>query len=293
MKITELWKEAKKPTISFELMPPKSPKVAEHLENLLNDLPSLNPDLVSVTFGAGGSRREGSYELVKKLKETLGLEVIAYFAGVGLGPEDICKVLDSYRDLGIENILLIRGDAPTDDENYKPHPDSFAHASDIISFVRPKYGFCIGGAGYPEGHLEAQSREKDLEYLKLKVDNGAQFIISQYFYDNNYFFDFLEKCRAMGIDVPIIPGVMPIYSIKMMNILSGICGATVTEEVNKGLAALPEGDTKAVVEFGIEFALKQCRELIKAGVPGLHFYTMDRKASVQGIVTQLRKEGLL
>jgi len=148
-------------------------------------------------------------------------------------------------------------------------------------------------AGYPEGHIDAPSRDKDLEYLKLKVERGAEYIITNYFYDNRYFFDFVERCRALHIDVPIVPGVMPIYSVKMMETLASLCGATITEQVREGIAALPEGDRQALESFGIEFATRQCAELLKAGVPGLHIYTMDRSSSTVGLVNNLRREGLL
>jgi methylenetetrahydrofolate reductase (NADPH) len=186
----------------------------------------------------------------------------------------------------------VRGDPPRE-KGFKPHPDSLPYASDLVAFIRPRYGFCLGVAGYPEGHIDAPSKEKDIEYLKLKVDRGAEYIISNYFYDNQYFFDFVEQCRAAGIDVPILPGVMPIYSVKMMEMLAGICGATITEEVRQGIAALAEGDGEALVAFGIEFAVRQCSELLQAGVPGLHIYTMDRSKSTTGIVNRLRSEGLL
>jgi methylenetetrahydrofolate reductase (NADPH) len=195
--------------------------------------------------------------------------------------------------LGIENILVVRGDPPEDQEGFQPHPQSLPHASDLMAFIRPRYDFCIGVAGYPEGHIEAESREKDIEYLKLKVDNGADYTISNYFYDNRYFFDFVERCGANGIDVPILPGVMPIYSIKMMDMLAGLCGATITDEVRQGIEALPEDDKEALVNFGIEFAVHQCRDLLGAGVPGLHIYTMDRSSSSIGIVERLRRDGLL
>ncbi len=293
MKVTELWSSRQKPTISFELFPPRSPKGAEKLENTIDELARLKPDFVSVTFGAGGSTRQGSHQLVEKLKNEKKLEVMAYFACYGLGPDDINAVLDSYQALGVENVLAVRGDMPREQEDFKPHPDSLPHASDLIVFIRPRYSFCLGAAGYPEGHIDCQSKDKDIEYLKLKVDNGAEYIISNYFYDNKYFFDFVERCRAIGIDVPILPGVMPIYSVKMMEMLAGMCGATISNPVRQGIASLPEGDKEALVNFGIEFAVGQCRELLEAEVPGLHFYTMDLSKSAVGIVNRLRTDGLL
>ncbi|MHC4174214.1 MAG: methylenetetrahydrofolate reductase [Planctomycetota bacterium] len=293
MKVTELWSSRQKPTISFELFPPRSPKGAEKLENTIDVLAGLKPDFVSVTFGAGGSTREGSYQLIEKLKNEKKLEVMAYFACYGLGPDDINAVLDSYQALRVENVLAVRGDLPREQEDFKPHPDSLPHASDLIAFIRPRYSFCLGAAGYPEGHIDCQSKGKDIEYLKLKVDNGAEYIISNYFYDNKYFFDFVERCRAIGIDVPILPGVMPIYSVKMMKMLAGMCGATISNEVRQGIASLPEGDKEALVNFGIEFAVGQCKELLGAEVPGLHFYTMDLSKSAVGIINRLRTDGLL
>jgi methylenetetrahydrofolate reductase (NADPH) len=292
MKVTDVWKTSTKPTISFELFPPRSEKAAQSLEGAIAALAALKPDFVSVTFGAGGSTREGSHQLVKRLKHDEGLEVVAYFAGYGLAPEDIKGVLDSYQALGVENILVVRGDSPHD-ESFEPHPDSYSYASDLVAFIRPKYGLCLGVAGYPEGHIEAPSGDKDLEYLKLKIDEGAEFIITNYVYDNRYFFDFVDRCRAAGIEVPILPGIMPIFSVKMMERLAKMCGATITQEIREGIAALPEGDSEALVAWGIEYASRQCTELLEAGVPGLHIYTMDRSKSSVGLVNWLRGEGLL
>jgi methylenetetrahydrofolate reductase (NADPH) len=292
MRVKNLWETSQKPTVSFELFPARSEKAAERLEVVIDTLAGLEPDFVSVTFGAGGSTREGSRRLVKKLKHEKGLEVVAYFAAYGLGPQEITAVLDSYQDLGVESVLAVRGDIPREGE-FEPHPDSLPHASDLVAFIRPRYDFCLGVAGYPEGHIEAPSKEKDLEYLKLKVDRGAEYIITNYCYDNRFFFDFLERCRRNGIDVPVLPGVMPIYSVKMMEMLAGLCGATITEQVRDGIAALPEGDKDALLEFGIDFAVSQCAELLEAGVPGIHIYTMDRSKSTVGIIEQLRSDGYL
>jgi methylenetetrahydrofolate reductase (NADPH) len=293
MKVTNLWSAGQEPTVSFELFPPRSPKGAEKLERTIDALAALKPDFVSVTFGAGGSTREGSYQLVEKLKNEKKLEVMAYFAGYGLGPEDIAAVLDSYRELGLENVLVVRGDLPREQDDFKPHPRSLPHASDLIAFIQPRYDFCLGAAGYPEGHIDCESKDKDIEYLKLKVVNGAQYIISNHFYDNKYFFDFVARCRAIGIDVPIVPGVMPVYSVKMLEMLAGMCGATITDEVRQGIASLPEVDREALVDFGIEFAAGRCKQLLEAGAPGLHFYTMDLSKSTVGIVNRLRNDGLL
>ncbi len=292
MRINDMWRSGRTPTVSFELFPAKSPKAALDLEKSIDVLTGLKPDFVSVTFGAGGATRDGSRQLVEQLKRQRGLEVVAYFAGYGLGPNEVISVLDDYQALGVENVLVVRGDAPKE-EGFQPHPDRFAHASDLVSFIRPRYGFCLAVAGYPEGHVEAVDKEKDLEYLKLKVARGAEYIICNYFYDNAYFLDFMQRCRAAGIKVPILPGVMPIYSIKMMETLAGICGATITPEVRHGIDALPEGDKEALLAFGIDFAVRQCRGLLESGVPGIHIYTLNQSRAAEGIVKQLRSDGLL
>lgn len=292
MKITEIWKTKEKQTISFEVYPPRTPKAAQRFEKTVDLLAALEPDFASVTFGAGGSTRQGSYQLLEKIKIDKGLEVVGYFAGYGLGPDEILSVLDSYNELGVENILTVRGDVPHDLEDFSPHPDSFSYASELMEFIRPKYDFCIGVAAYPEGHIEAESQEKDLEYLKLKVDLGAEYIMTNYCYDTQYFYDFVDRSLGKGINVPILPGVMPIYSVKMMESLAKLCGATITEDIQKGLGVIPEGDKEAVLNFGIDFAYRQCKDLLNAGVPGVHIYTMDRSKTVTAIVTRLRKEGI-
>jgi methylenetetrahydrofolate reductase (NADPH) len=293
MRVTDLWRTKGKPTFSFELFPARSQKAEGSLAQAIDALAELKPDFVSVTFGAGGSTREGSYNLVKKLLQEKALETVAYFACYGLGPEEIASVLDGYRELGVENVLAVRGDPPHEKPDRPPHPDSLAHASELLAFIRPRYDFCLAAAGYPEGHIEASSRAKDLEYLKLKVDCGAEFIVTNYFYDNRFFFDFVDRCRKAGIGVPILPGVMPIFSVKMMESLAGLCGATITDEVRRGLSAIEGGGAEALARFGIELAAKQCRELLEQGVPGVHIYTMDRSGAAVEIVGRLRAEGLL
>lgn len=292
MKVTELWNVDHSPTISFELFPPKSEKATAGLEKTIENLAALDPDFVSVTFGAGGSTREGSRQLIHKLMQEKRLEVVAYFACYGLGPDAMINILDGYREMGVESLLAVRGDTPHDEE-FRPDPESLPYASDLVSFIRPRYDFCLGVAGYPEGHIDAESKEKDLEYLKFKVDQGAEYIITNYFYDNQHFFQFVDRCRASGISIPILPGVMPIYSIKMMEMLAGLCGATITEEVRDGIASLNEGDKEALLNFGIEYAFRQCEELLQNGAIGIHFYTMDRSTSTEKIVNRLRAEGLL
>ena len=291
MRVTELYQN-KKTVLSMEFFPPRNEEAREKFGNTIDKLTESRPDYMSVTFGAGGSNREGSLQTVKDVMIDKKLPTVAYIAGYGLGPDEIVEVLDRYKELGVETIFVIRGDEPRQ-EDFIPHPESFPHASDMIAFIKDRYDFTIGCAGYPEGHIEAESFEKDIEYLKLKVDNGAEYVVAQFCYDNAYFFNFVEKCRAAGIDVPIIPGIMPVYTAKMTRILSKVCGATITPALQKRLDAVDQEDKEAVLKLGIDFAAEQCKELLQQDVSGLHFYTMNRSRSTTEIISRLKEENLL
>lgn len=292
MRVAKLYETSKKPAVSFEFFPPRDEKAELKFDGIIDNLANLNPDYMSVTFGAGGSTREGSYQTVHNLITEKQLPTVAYIAGYGLGPDDIKEVLDRYHSLGIETIFVIRGDNPRNDD-FTPHPDTFHFASEMIEFINENYDFDLGCAGYPEGHINAESLEKDIEFLKLKVNNGAKYVVAQYCYDNNYFFNFIDKCRAAGISVPIIPGIMPVYTIKMTHMLAKVCGATITDEMKNTLDKLEGADKEDILKYGIDFAVRQCRELLENKVAGLHFYTMDRSKSVTEIVNRLRLESLI
>lgn len=270
----------------MEFFPPRNEEAARSFSRTIDDLAELKPDYMSLTFGAGGSTRDGSYQAVKEMRIAKKQPTVAYIAGYGLGPAEIIDVLDRYQALGIKTIFVIRGDKPKDDQ-FTPHPQSFAHASEMIAFIKQRYDFTLGCAGYPEGHVEAKSLQQDIEYLKRKVDNGAEYVVAQYFYDNAFFFDYVEKCRATGIAVPIIPGIMPVYTVKMTQMLSKVCGSTITADLQDRLNAVDANDKEAVLQLGIEFATGQCRGLLKEGVAGLHFYTMDRSHSTKQILNNL------
>ena len=291
MRVTDLYQN-KKPVVSMEFFPPRNAEAEEKFSSTIDQLATLKPDYMSVTFGAGGSNREGSYQTVKKLMLDKNLPTVAYIAGYGMGPEEIVEVLDRYRDLGVETIFVIRGDKPKN-EDFTPHPDSFSYASEMIEFINKRYNFTLGCAGYPEGHIEAESKEKDIEHLKEKVDNGAEYIVAQFCYANKFFYDYVDKCRAAGINIPIIPGIMPVYTVKMTNILSQVCGATITDDLQSRLDAVDPEDKEAVLNLGIDFATEQCRDLLKEGVSGLHFYTMNRSKSTTEIINRLKTEALL
>lgn len=293
MILTELWKTKNTPTISFEFFPPRNEKAEKRLKKVFEKLSLFNPDFISVTFGAGGRTKEGSFELVKMLKQEKGMTVLPYFACFGLDPEELDEILINYKNLGIENLLAVRGDIPRNQENFIPHPESFQHASEFLEFINSKYNFCLGAAGYPQGHIEAESFEKDIEYIKLKVDRGAKFIIANYFWDNKYFLNFRDKCEKLSISVPIIPGIMPIFSIKTMEMLATLSGATIPDKLRSGINSLSEDDKESLIKYGIEFATDQCKELIKQGIPGLHFYTMDKSKSTIGILNNLKEDNLI
>ena len=276
----------------MEFFPFRDDKTRDGFHTTLNELSSMKPDYYSVTFGAGGSTRDGSYQTVKTVIKDKNLPGVAYIAGYGLSPDEITEVLDQYKDLGVETIFAIRGDKPKD-KDFIPHPDSFAHASDLIGFIKSNYDFTLGCAGYPEGHVEAVSLEKDIEFLKLKQDSGAEYAVVQYFYDNDFFFKYVDQCRNAGVTIPIIPGIMPVYTVKLTQILSKVCGSSIVPALKEKLDAVDPDNADAVLELGIDFAVGQCRDLLARGVDGLHFYTMNRSRSTREIITRLKQENLL
>jgi len=291
MRVTDLYKKDN-PVISMEFFPPRTEKAVKNFGTIIDNLAELRPDYMSVTFGAGGSTTDGSYQTIKQIMIDKKQPTVAYIAGFGLDPDAIVKVLDSYKQLGVKTIFVIRGDKPRDD-NFSPHPESFSFASDMISFIKERYDFTLGCAGYPEGHVEAKSLDKDIEYLKLKVDNGAQYVVAQYFYDNQYFFNYVEKCRAAQINVPIIPGIMPVYTEKLTAILSKTCGSKITDELQSKLDSVNSEDKDAVLNLGIDFAVEQCKDMLQKGVAGLHFYTLNRNRSTAEIIRRLKQAGML
>lgn len=292
MRVAELYASTDRPVVSLEFFPPRDPSAEEGFYRAVDTLSGLHPDYTTVTFGAGGSTRDGSYQTVRTLLTEKNLPTVAYIAGYGLGPDEITAVLDRYRDLGVKTIFVIRGDKPRGSD-FTPHPDSFSYASDLIAFIRERYDFDLGCAGYPEGNNSGDGPDRDIAFLKQKVDNGAQYVVSQYCYDTEKFFTFVEKCRATGISVPIIPGIMPVYSVKMTRNLCTLCGASLPPAMQKHLQELADREPKEAAAYGVAVAIAQCRELLKHGVDGLHFYTMDRAKSLVEIISALRGDNLL
>lgn len=289
MNVRNIINQKSGPCISFELFPARDEKAAKRQAKAIDGMISLNPDFMSVTFGAGGSTRDGSYELVKTLKAFNGPDIVAYISAYGLNPADIEAVARAYVDLGIETLFCIAGDTPGDPDFVKD-PDAFNYASEMIAFLTSRFDVCKGCAGYPEGHKDAVSLDTDIDAIKRKVDNGAEFIISQYFYDNRFFYQFREKCMKIGIKVPILAGIMPIYTLRMTENLAKTCAATITDELRKGLDTIDTTDNKAVAAFGMDFLAPKCQDLVENQVDGLHFYTMNKSKAVKQLLDAINKQ---
>ena len=277
-----------RPLFSFEFFPPKDDRGVDALFDTVANLKPLGPAFVSVTYGAGGSTREKTVAITQRIKREAGIEAMAHLTCVGHGREEIGQLLDEYEAAGIENIMALRGDPPRGDTEFVPHPQGFAHANELIAFIRGQKDFCIGGAGYPETHPEAPSPEEDLLNLKRKVNAGADFVVTQLFFDERDYFDFVSRARSRGIVTPIVPGVMPVTNTAQIKRFTQMCGAAIPGPLLAKLEAV-SGDADAVVEVGIEHATQQCRALLEGGAPGIHFYTLNRSLSTRKILANLQE----
>jgi len=273
---------------SFEFFPPKSAEATAALLCTIDELRELEPTFVSVTYGAGGATRHLTLDLVRRIKRERGLEVMAHLTCVGHSRAELARILDDHRDAGVENVIALRGDPPRGETVFRPTPDGFAHASDLAGFIRERgHSFCLAGACYPEGHIECGDRTLDLEHLLTKVRAGVDFLITQLFFDNAFYFDFVSRARAAGIDVPIIPGIMPITNVDQVERFSKLCGATIPLRLALELDRR-RTDPEAVAELGVAIATLQCAELLDRGAPGIHFYTLNKSPATRMILTALR-----
>ncbi len=275
-----------KPTISFEFFPPKTEAGFAQLFAAINDLHSLKPSYVSVTYGAGGSTRQKTVALVERIQRELQIRSMAHLTCVGHTAEEIGGILDDLWKAGIVNVLTLRGDPPVGQSQFVATEGGFANASDLAKYARGRRDFCIGVAGYPEGHPQCLNRTRDLEMLKLKVDNGGNFVVTQLFFDNGDFYRFRDEARAMGISAPIIAGIMPIVNLAQIKRFVSMCGAKIPHGLLTKLETL-ETDPEAVYRAGIEHAIGQCRDLAQHGVDGLHFYTLNKSKATVEIVRGL------
>jgi methylenetetrahydrofolate reductase (NADPH) len=271
-----------KPCFSVEFFPPKTDEGREQLLDTARQLSELEPAFVSVTYGAGGSTRDGTVKISNLLHNELDLETMAHLSCVGETADGLREVLDR-----IENVLALRGDPPRGETDFVQPEGGLGSAAELTGFIAENYGFAIGGACFPEVHPEAPSLDADLAYLKTKVDNGATFLITQLFFDNRVYFDFVAAARAKGIDVPILAGVIPIASYKQTAKICDLCDATIPQQLADAMAALG-GDERAEFELGVAYAAQQCTELLLGGAPGIHFYALNKAPATRAVLSALR-----
>ena len=281
MRLAELYSQPRL-TLSVEFFPPKTEKGEENLFSEIELIKRINPGFCSVTYGAGGSTREKTVDLVDTIHSGCGLEVMCHLTVVGQSKDDARNILRKLEEFGIENILALGGDPPQGMADWQPHPEGFQLAIELVREAVARGCFSVAVAGFPEVHPRAVSREADLRFLKEKVDAGADAIITQLFYDNQDFYRFSDDLRKLGVTVPIIPGVLPLQSAPQVRRFTSLCCSKIPAKLERELVKV-ENDEDAAVELGIEYATRQCDELIKFGVPGLHFYTLNKSYSVLAI----------
>lgn len=280
MRIDELLGKGS-PTISFEFFPPKTENGWAQLYGAIAELHAIKPAYVSVTYGAGGSTRGKTIDLVARIQNELNLRSMAHLTCVGHSADELGGILDDLWAKGVRNVLALRGDPPTGQTDFKPAAGGFAHADELVKFAATRANFSIGVAGYPEGHPQCLNKTRDLEHLKRKMDNGAHFIVTQLFFDNEVFYWFRDTARKMGITAPIVAGIMPITNVTQIKRFVSMCGAKIHHDLLLKLEAV-ENNPEDAAKTGVEYAINQCNDLLRNGVDGLHFYTLNKsKASVE------------
>jgi methylenetetrahydrofolate reductase (NADPH) len=287
MKITSFLGHS--PTFSFEFFPPKDEEGVARLFQTIAELRPYEPAYVSVTYGAGGSTRKLTVELVRRIKREVGIEAMAHLTCVGAASQELGEVLGELVSGSIENVIALRGDPPRGEKTFVPHPGGFANAAELIRFIRERHDLCLAAACYPETHTEAASAEADLAHLKSKVDAGADFLITQLFFDNADYFRFVERARRAGIAVPIVAGIMPVTNLSQIKRFTAMCGSRLPDELVQKLEAAGD-NADAVRAVGVEHATAQCRDLLERGAPGIHFYTLNRSPATREILDRLRQK---
>ena len=274
---------------SFEFFPPKTDQGAENLMRTCADLKeAVEPDFVSVTYGAGGSTRDRTHEVVTRVKQELHITSMAHQTCVGSTKDDVRANVEQLIASGVENVLALRGDPPQGEERFRPAADGLGHATDLIAFLVEHFDLSIGAACYPEAHPESTSADDDLRWTKSKIDLGASFLITQLFFDNARYFDFVDRLRRLGVWAPVVPGIMPITNVAQVERFTKMCGATIPALLLERLHRHQE-DPGAIMATGIEHAITQCRDLLERGVPGLHFYTLNKSHATRSILAALRR----
>ncbi len=276
-------------TFSFELFPPKTDKGYENLLKTIAQLCELKPDYISCTYGAGGGNREKTFDIVQHIEEQHHVIGMAHLTCVLNTKNDIEAIVEDIKSRGIRNILALRGDPPLEQPDWQPTDDNYRYSSELAAFIRQKYGeyFGIAVAGFPEGHILCPDREQDAEFLKLKIEAGADFVITQLFFDNKDYFEYVERLHRRGVAVRVIPGILPVTNYQGLQRFCSVCGATITDEVKRIFEPLQD-DQEATEKAGIEFAIRQCQGLLDAGAPGIHFYTLNKLHPTVDILKAVR-----
>ena len=287
MRLDTVLEGRRQPVFSFEFFPPKTDEGVRQLFESISHLRELEPTFVSVTYGAGGSVRTRTVDLVTRIRRELDIEPVAHLTCVDATVADLQAILDGLRDAGIDNVLALRGDPPDGSDGFIPTAGGLAHGSELMELITAGYGFCVGGACYPEKHPESADADEDVRSAKRKADAGASYLITNLFFDNRMYFDFVTRARAAGVTLPIIPGIMPVTNVGQIRRFTSKIGATIPEALLDALRSR-EDDPEAVLQLGVAWATLQCAELLAGGAPGVHFYTMNRSPATRAILSALR-----
>jgi methylenetetrahydrofolate reductase (NADPH) len=277
----------RRPVFSFEFFPPKTSEGLTNLRETLAVLSNDEPDFVSVTYGALGSTRDTTIDIVKWIKQDLGIEAMAHFTCVGATTAELRATLDEIEAAGVDNVLALRGDPPAGQDEWVQTDGGLLYSTELIALLEEHYGFAVGAAAFPEVHPQAESPESDIRFLKAKQDAGASFLITQLFYDNEFYFDFVDRARDAGITVPIIPGIMPVINLRNIRRITELCKSEIPEPFERQLEAR-EDDPQALQDLGVAYATLQCVDLLARGAPGIHFYTLNRSPATRAILAALR-----
>lgn len=284
MKISDLFKKNNQ-TVSFEIFPPKLTTPIETIFDKLGDFASMKPDFISVTYGAGGTKKGRTLEIASRIKKEYGIESLAHFTCVGHSINEINGMIKQMKDENIDNLLALRGDPPVDVPDFDFSKNVFSHASELIRHIRNQDNFCIGAACYPEGHVDSSRIKHDLHYLKLKVDQGVDFLITQLFFDNRVFYDFIDKLSAYNVTCPVLAGIMPIFKADQIKRIASMCGASMPAKLVILLDKY--GNTSDMEKAGIEYASNQLSDLLDNGIDGIHINTMNRVNATRTILQNI------